>query len=284
MVRIAAIDRGYGHTKVVTDGNLHCFPSVVGEAQYSLEDRKMMTVKGKWLVGEDALDNSLIKRHSRRSELADSPSSQVLIEAALNLVPGECYVVSGLPVDMYGAQKGKLETLLLGYKEKVRSVKIVPQPYAGLMDFLLDEEGKIKDEEVARQPILGVDIGTGTLGLLGLFGMKPIQGKSRSVHLGSETALQAVAKIMGGLTVCEVDREIREGRIKADGALYQLAEAVIEEVMSLRYGWKKIFCFGGGADLLKEWIPAEWEKGDQVTVARGMWKIGKRQWAKSELS
>lgn len=306
-----AADLGFGNGKG-SDGVIEILvPSVVGQTRNLIDsglsnrsDLEMIVdLKRDKFVGELALRQSPTKSFSLNDRKVNHESTLSILEFFLGALAqtDDVNMVSGLPVTYYFNQKQELEDLLkgshhvnmrIGTKKinrivNVGKVKVVPQPFGSALDFLLDDNGQIK-EEVKKYAVgrIGiVDVGFYSNDLLLLHGLEIIQDHSRSLQSGMSLALKAMNDSGIDLPIYQLDKEIRQGnyQLAANKAFKGLAEQIMGEVQTyFPKDLDLIIVTGGGGQSLHPFFNFNHETiilEDSVFAnVRGYNKLATRLW------
>ena len=213
---LAGIDLGYSHTKIAAAGLLARFPSVWGNVErsrFSLNgdcaDMVILTISGdgQWIIGEGALRASRFAPRLESRDWIASPEYKRLYLAALTELTtanyAEVQVVTGLPVNYFAQDRERLAAQLGGefrvrregrnwQKFRVSRVEVIPQPFGTLLSAVLDERGRIADQELAAGRVGIVDIGGKTTGYLSVDSLAEIPPETGSIDIGCWEALTLI--------------------------------------------------------------------------------------------
>ena len=321
---LIGIDVGYGNTKAY-NGELLVWPSVLGRAvdlrysgdlvrgqaeAYGVNDRY-------YFVGHDAITQSRVHETPKARDRVDTDFALVMVLAGLHKLgarQGElCRVVTGLPLEWYKEDKGKLEAKLGGAikfsvgGEPVNLVlesKVLPQHLGSVFYQILDDEGQQSAgaEALFDQSVGVVDIGTYTTGLFATVeGLQYVDRWSGSMHNGTYL-IEKVVREQGidlpvgihtlGKTLAE-GKPLREwGKPIAglDEAVRLGIESLAHEVLAYMLDvwgdgrqFDTIFVTGGGAHLIGQEIREGYPQAVVVNRAMeanviGFYRFGRRQW------
>ena len=332
---IVGVDIGYGYTKVVARERQITFPSVVGKAERIRYENDLgaashmgdgpqmayITEEGDHFVGELALLQSRVQWTLLDRSRVEDPSARLLFLAGLSqLVEGQrgtqsFRIVTGLPVKWY-ADREKVVDQWAG-KHVLRSVNgsqavhrlsvsdlcVVPQPFGSLFDVLLDSQGQIVEQELARGRLGVIDVGTYTTDYVLVDGLRYIERGSGTISTAMSTAYQLIGRSLLDsygldLRMHEVDRVVRQGRVTLfgeDRAIDWLVDPVLDAVSAeiLAHAgtlWgdgrdlKTILVTGGGAMALGGRIRDRYGHARVAPDAalanvKGFLKYGCRRWA-----
>lgn len=309
----AALDLGFGTTIGKRGDQEIIFPSVTGPSRQLLDSSlktkdpltHMIDLSRGQFVGDLAIRQSATKNFSLKDRKAEQNGIHSILELALaTLYPQQgtdgINLTSGLPVTFYFDQKEELQQLLQGdhvinaligdrHIQKIVSiqdVQLLPQPLGSALDYLLDEDGKLRaDRKQYAMGRIGVlDIGFFTNDLLVLDHMEVIREESRSLRSGMAVALKAMADAGIDLPIFELDKKVRSGRYA--GARKKAYAALSEQILGeMETYWRKmdlILVTGGGGmalyDNLESKISEPCEKLGQMCIVRGYGKAGRRRW------
>ncbi|MFW6238231.1 MAG: hypothetical protein ACOC5A_03250 [Halanaerobiales bacterium] len=191
-------------------------------------------------------------------------------------------------------QNGTMEKVHI----KIKNVKCVTQGFGAYYNFLLDNNGQVKNRELKDSWNGVVDIGGRTTDLLIAEGSDPKPGTVMSFDLGTSDAFKSVAKkIGGGISYTLIEEKYLKGNEKANiaGKQYNIQnmcrEAFNDLAIKLRNRilteWddymvrvNSIIFTGGGAsvvfDYFQDDFPAfvKMSKDPQLDNARGYYKLG----------
>lgn len=309
-------DNGFGQQKAIGLTEW-CQPSVLGEAAELFDnsirpDDVQIWVDGKhYFVGNLALRHSLIPYFCTGDDKASSWMTRIFIRAAIGATaPGDqdINMVTGLPISYYHRQKSEFSALLDELKTPhsfdiqigevktrccpwLRHYKIVPQPFGAAMNYLLDSDGRITDQQAAQGKILVVDIGYYTLDLLVLDRMEIGKQSHSPEHLGIDTAYQIITaqlrqQIGRAPGRQELDGYVRAGMYEGvnivpirQQAFRALASQIQAEIDSLNARFDRYIVTGGWASEIAPMlsIPNPVVM-DGMGNVRGYRKIGVRLW------
>lgn len=300
------LDLGFGYTKATDGRRVLNIPSVVGEGaalyDYAADHLSLWHEGRELFIGDAAIKQSDIRYYSLRDHKAENWASEILARAALAwLAQGRdatIDLVTGLPFDMWAAQRQDLQEAMAGIAGRVKirvgrdiheqsvavnRVKIVPQPLGSILDQAVEADGKTLVTALATKAVCVIDVGTYTLNLLALHGLEILRPLSRSVPLGMHLVHSAVARELGGIPLYEADRRIRLGRVRCEDALRAAAEAINQEVESLNAEFDLHLITGGGGEALYPWLlPGRKTMkvpDAQMGNVRGYLKLGRRLWS-----
>lgn len=321
---LLGIDLGYGFAKWKTANGEGMFPSVVGDYEpihFHVEGQAApfaFEKPNKFAVGKDAQLARLGRRREDRAWYTGADYQRLLL-AALSEATDEpratVKIATGLPVSNMGDKDAIDAVLSRGYTFKrlgraEQTIKIedhivLPQGYAAFTNLMLDDRGAILNPKLANARVGVLDIGCGTVGILGLDAMHEVPAETGSVPTGTwqlVNSLRAwVETNMPGLRISDHalmaaivgDRHIPYFGKKVpvhdvvDAAIGQLVDAIVATVTTKWNGgaqFEKAYLVGGGALLLGTRIKAAMElpltliKNAQMANTQGYYKYAQRRW------
>jgi plasmid segregation protein ParM len=329
---IVGLDIGYGYTKAMGGDRQVVFPSVVGKAErirYQNELQSALgvpgevgialnTEEGDRFVGELALLQSRVRWTLLDRSRVEDPSARLLFLAALcdwaDQGVREFQVVTGLPVKWY-ADRDKLVGQLSGrhfverenghravHRISVRDVLVVPQPFGSLFDAILDDEGQIVDEALARGRLGVIDIGTFTTDYVLVDGLRYVERGSGSIATGMSKAYELIGRSLLDsfeldLGMHQVDQAVRRGSINIFGEKREIDwiaepvfDAIAAEILAQAGSlWgdgrdlDAVLVTGGGAIVLGERVREHYRHATILEDAamanvKGFLKYGLRRW------
>jgi plasmid segregation protein ParM len=298
---MAGVDVGFGFTKATDGESSTLFKSIVGEPQpRSMEDNFFsgesipglhLTLDDRsYFVGELAESESRVRQFTLdQAQLVTQHFRTLALAALAKVVPGRVpfNVVTGLPVGYFMEYKDRVAQALTGEHSlmihdsaagsevilNINRVRVIPQPYGSLVDYLFREDGSVMRMEAARQKIGVIDIGFQTTDFTVCKGFRHSERGSRTTDTGIAKAFTYISealKDMSGVNV-EIYRlydAVREGSIKIRGAEYdlskvkdevfgRLATAVMgdmERIWSDDWDLDLVLLAGGGGESLFEYL------------------------------
>ena len=261
---MAGVDVGFGFTKA-SDGEASVlFKSIIGEAQpRNLDDEFFngssrsgghITLGGRsYFIGDLAESESRVRQFTLdQAQMVTNQFRLLALAGLAQVVPSRVplNVVTGLPVGYFKEFKENIASALEGEHELVvhdgkenreasltiNRVKVIPQPYGSLVDYLFREDGTMLRGDAARQKIGVIDVGFKTTDFTVSNGLRHSERGSRTTDTGMAKGFQFIAESlrdMSGVNV-EIYRlydAVREGSIKIRGAEYDIAK-IKDEVFS----------------------------------------------------
>jgi plasmid segregation protein ParM len=336
---IIAIDDGYGDTKFTNGHKPYHIPSFVTEYVKKLEseieednsktfDNLVIEVDGmKYYVGKSAIEqNSEIEWEGSDNKHLN-PYFPILLKSILSLMAKSEQteietLVWGLPVlaDEDKERHELLRKIIIKthnvkisvngqpFTEKnitINNLIIRKQPFGSLCDIILNKEGKIIREDIAKGYNVIADIGARTFNLYTLDKLRPITDKSTHTNHGMYSAYQNINKwIESNLGSPVPDGKIKgyidEGKIKGyslekitELAYKQLAnriKGVIEKTFINNWSMvDRIIFTGGGAseNLLRPYLEEAFSGKNvelvflgRYNTVMGLRKFGMLEWSK----
>jgi plasmid segregation protein ParM len=243
---ILSIDIGYGYTKGVGPNDVHfAFPSVIGTAEdirfstdliHGGEDRPVKYGNWRFFYGQQAVLQSRVQSAIfDRSRVHDDTYKLLFVAALVELSKSmpdidRLKVITGLPVEFFGDRPEVVKSFEGVYrvtteqvlKFAVDSVVVAPQPFGSLFRELLNEQGKISNDEVERGRVGVIDVGTFTTDFVVSDDLRYVQRLSGSIRIGWNTVVRQVQQALADLHMLElelheVDRAIQDGEVRVRG-------------------------------------------------------------------
>jgi len=336
---IWCLDDGYGDNKLYNGKTTYLIPSHATHWRPKMRsDIKEVTpdplsyigveIDGvKYLVGQGALEQDSSLYWSGGENKHVDQIFPILLKTCLAVLsegiaqPVVEPLVMGLPVkaDEQEDRHELLQRLVVGKHEltisladrtgvkkeiQVKELVTKKQPFLSFCDVILDKRGQIKEDEIAGQFIVIVDIGSRTLNIYTLDALDPITDLSDTTSQGIYTAYDMVSDFIEeqfGFRVPtgKITSIIRKRTIKGmdlspviDRAYSVLANEIARVIHTMFVdSWAyvdKIYITGGGSELLRKYLesafPVTPEFLDRFATARGGWKYGVRHALKNQKS
>lgn len=241
----------------------------------------------KWFVGDLARESFYSRRMASESKIHEDTRVLFLTSLALVAEPGsELVITTGLPVKQHNpATKQKLTELLCGEhivkindKEAVRltipSIGIVPEGAGAYFNEILDDDGNLVNEWLAKRLTRIIDIGSRTVNLC------TIDEQNRYIDRDSDTLMYGIMEL--------------ENASSGDPAEDDMEEFTRKLVGDINKRWQNynpvkdiILLSGGGTLKLKQWIksyfPVSLIARDPIFAnASGNRKMGMIRWQKQQ--
>jgi plasmid segregation protein ParM len=262
LAMILSLDIGYGYTKGVgPDGLRFSFPSVIGNAEdvrfaanlisgeralpVQYNDRRFFY--GKQAVLQSRIQSAIFDRSRIHDQTYKMLFVAALVEAVqVNPDSTRVKVVTGLPVGFFGDRDDVIKafegthqvTADRPLKFAVESVYVAPQPFGSLFRELLNDQGKIVNNDVERGRIGVIDVGTFTTDFVVSDELRYVQRLSGSIPIGWGQVASQVQQALGDLLRLEllpheVDQAVQAMEVRVRGepvSLEPLVEPVIAEI------------------------------------------------------
>ncbi|MEA3339427.1 MAG: ParM/StbA family protein [Chloroflexota bacterium] len=276
---IIAVDIGYGYTKGVgPDGLRFSFPSVVGTAEeihfatdliHGEEEHAIQYGGQSFFYGGQALLQSRMQSTIfDRSRVHDQTYKMLFVAALVEMFRAaeneRVKVITGLPVEFFGDREQVIKSFEGVYRVKtgssfkftVESVFVAPQPFGSLFRELLNEQGKIADDDIEKGRVGVIDVGTYTTDFVVSDGLRYIQRLSGSIRIGWNEVVSRVQQALGDLHRLElmpheVDRALQAGEVRVRGepvSLEKLVEPAVADIQTAVIARARDL-WGAGADL-----------------------------------
>jgi plasmid segregation protein ParM len=225
-MQVLGIDIGFGFTKATDGKETVIFKSIYGDANEvqfwadfgdnSPIDHLHVTIDGKsYFIGDLAEQQSSVLSFTLDQErlVADFVRTLAVTVAGMFLKNGGTInvpinVVSGLPIGHFKQNYERFNEVLTGHhsityhshngeettKEiYINKVRMLPQPLGTVLNLLMDENGKIINEELANQKVGVVDIGFRTTDFTILDHLRYIDRGSRTIDTGISKGFSVIS-------------------------------------------------------------------------------------------
>jgi plasmid segregation protein ParM len=225
-MQILGIDIGFGFTKATNGRENVIFKSIFGDAddiQFWADfggdsplNHIHVTIDGKsYFIGELAEQQSSVLNFTLDQErlIADFVRILSLTVAGMFLKNGGTInvplnIVSGLPIGFFKQNHQRFHEILTGHHTVtyhshtgqqitreiyINKVRMLPQPLGSVLNLLMNENGKIVNEELASQKIGVVDIGFRTTDFTILDHLRYIDRGSRTIDTGISKGFSIIA-------------------------------------------------------------------------------------------
>lgn len=334
---IWCLDDGYGDNKLYNGKSSYLIPSHATHWRPKMKsDMKEVNkdalsyigvdVDGvKYLVGQGALEQDASIHWSGGENKHVDKIFPILLKTCLAVLaegitkPVVEPLVMGLPVkaDEKEDRHELLQKLVVGnhvltlslmdgaiHQKEVYIKELVTkkQPFLSFCDVILDKKGQIKEETVAGQFNVIVDIGSRTLNIYTVDALDPITDLSDTTTQGIYTAYEMVADFIEEefkfrVPTGKMPNFVKKKTIKGmdltpviDRAYSVLANEIVRTVQTMFVdSWAyvdRVIITGGGSELLKPYLenafPVSPQFLDRFATARGGWKYGIRHALKKQ--
>ena len=341
-MEVLGIDIGFGFTKATDGKETLIFKSLFGDAtdlqfwvdfgDASLSNYFNVTIDGKsYFIGDLAEQQSNVISFTLDQEKLISEFVKVLSltvagvfldeESSIN-VP--INIVSGLPIGYFKHNHKRFNEILTGHHKisylqpdggriakeiYINKVRMLPQPLGTILNLLMDDRGKIVNNELAKQKVGVVDIGFRTTDFTIMDRLRYIDRSSRTMDTGIAKAFAVISNKLRekcGVSV-ELYRlykaaELGTIQMKGHGLNFakirdqvysQLAGTIANDIDRVWAGdWDidTIVLTGGGCMELAKYlqplisgnvIPTDTSIDARLNNVRGYLKYGKYTWGES---
>jgi plasmid segregation protein ParM len=299
-MRAIGIDVGFGFTKA-TVGNEHViFKSLLGDSNdiqfrstfgdSSLSKNLHVSIGDKsYFIGDFAEQQSSVRQFTLDQDKLLTEYVKVLALTSAGLCSDSdtsFNVVSGLPVGYLKRDYKRFTDIISGHhavvfhtpdgekitkKIFINKVKMMPQPLGSVFNLIMDENGKISDQDMTRKKIGVVDIGFRTTDFTIINNMQYVERGSTTMDTGISKSFSVIANKLrkeSGVNV-EIYRlfnAIETGSIKIRGKEYNIT--------NLR---DKVFAHSAGAiatDINRLWAE-DWDIDLIVLTGGGAMEMAK---------
>ncbi|WP_300464779.1 ParM/StbA family protein [Desulfobacula sp.] len=334
-MEIVGIDVGFGFTKAYNGKNSVIFKSIIGDAtdiqfHSSLDDGSSssnlhITLEDKsYFLGSYAERQSNIREFTLDQEKLIEEFVKILAIAAAGIcteTSAPIQVVSGLPVGYLRRDSKRLKEMILGthnitfhhkdgqdVKKRIHidKILIIPQPIGSIFNLLFDDQGQIKDRELATQKIGVVDIGFKTTDFSIFDHLHYIERGSSTLDTGISKCFSVIANKLRQETNINIElyrmfKFVESGMIKIRGKEYNIsnlkkrvythaASAIASDLNRLwenEWDMDTILLSGGGSVELAAYLTPNingniipiYPNGDaRFNNVRGYCKFGRYKW------
>lgn len=338
-MEVVGIDVGFGFTKAFNGTNSVIFKSVLGDsteiqfrsslgADQDASNLHVTLDNKSYFIGSYAELQSNVKEFTLDQDKLLEDFVKVLAITAVGVCCGDSTslnVVSGLPVGFLKRDYKKFADLITGPHEitfhnenkknvtrkvHINKVHMIPQPVGSIFNLIMDDRGKIKDQDLSMKKIGVVDIGFKTTDL-------SIFDRLQYVERGSTTLETGISKCFSVITnklrqesgvnieLYRMFKFIESGMVKIRGKEYNIsnlkkrvythaAEAIASDVNQL---WENdwdidtIILSGGGSMELAPFlqphihgnvIPVLNGVDARLNNVQGYLKFGRYKWGHTE--
>lgn len=338
---IVGSDLGYGQIKVLSSDQKYKFVSTVGTpisdfgrvatvtSTAELLDTLAITYNGqKYYLGHNAIVNTRNGRINLRQNKAENQDNKIKFMTSLALLTEmdqtelNVIVVTGLPVLEYNNQKEELYNMMYNHgqpfifdmhygskivnkKITVKEVKIISQGEGAFYDFILDNEGKIKNEKAAdvQGTVMVVDPGYKTTDIVTMENGRYIETLSDQFNKGVSQIHQEVLRLIMlrhniKKELKDMDDIVRTGRLFhnkteynvqniIDEAAEPFATDIVDNLINLSNdslgSMQRVILTGGGSNIIFPYIKKQLDGIIEVDIMEdsefcntsGYYKYGK---------
>ena len=225
-MEVLGIDIGFGFTKATDGNNTLIFKSIFGDAndiqfwadfgESKPTDHIHVTIDGKsYFIGDLAEQQSSVLNFTLDQERLITDYVRVLALTVAGMFSTQegpinrpVNVVSGLPIGYFKQNHERFFELLTGHhaityhshdgqettKEiYINKVRMLPQPLGSMLNLLMNDQGRIIDDELANQKVGVVDIGFRTTDYTILDHLRYIDRGSRTMDVGISKAFSVIS-------------------------------------------------------------------------------------------
>ncbi len=338
-MHVLGIDIGFGFTKATNGKDMLIFKSLYGDAadiqfwadfgESSPTDHIHVTIDGKsYFIGDLAEQQSNVLHFTLDQERLLSDYIKILSLTATGMLMKDdssinvpINLVSGLPIGYFKDNHNRFNEQLTGHhtityhssdgQEKnreifINKVRMLPQPMGSILNLLMNDRGKIGNQELAKQKIGVVDIGFRTTDFAILDRLRYINRGSKTIDTGISKGFSVIANKLREKSSVNVElfrlyRAAETGTITMRGHGFsfpkirdqvysQLATSIADEIDRLwASDWdiEAIFLSGGGTRELASYlqpmitgnvIPVDPGQDARLNNVKGYLKYGRYIW------
>lgn len=334
-MEIVGIDVGFGFTKAYNGRESIVFKSVIGEAtdiqfHSHLGDDASTSNLHITLEGKSYFIGSYAELQSKTPEF--TLDQEALVENFIKILAvtaaGLCCdsrqsinMITGLPVEYLRRDSKRLKEMILGTHEitfhksngkdetkriTIDDIYIIPQPIGSIFNLIFDDQGKIKDRQLAAQKLGVVDIGFKTTDFSIFDRLQYIERSSSTMDTGISKCFAVIADKLKqesniNLELYRIFKFIDSGKIKIRGKEYNItnlkkkvythaAAAIASDINRMwENDWDidSIILSGGGSVELAEYlsssikghvIPVQDDMDPRLNNVLGYRKFGQHKW------
>ena len=334
-MEVLGIDIGFGFTKVAGYKDPLIFKSILGDATHlqfwsdfsevSPAEYFHVTIDGKtYFVGDLAENQSNVRHFTLDQDKLISDFVKILALTAVGFMGTEnepINIVSGLPIIYFKEKKDTFTEILKGKHEiiftqpdgktvrkliSIDKICMLPQPIGSALNVVLNDDGKLIDQDLAKKKVGVIDIGFRTTDITILDHLQYIDRGSRTLDTGISKAFSIISNKLRERSNTNVElfrmyKAAESGSIKIKGQEYnfsgirdqvyaRLAEIIASEIERLwAEDWDidKILFTGGGSMVLAQFltpliignmIPLRAKVDARLNNVRGYLKYGLHLW------
>jgi len=337
-VEVLGIDIGFGFTKVAGYRGSLVFKSIIGDATHlpfwsnfneiSPTEYFHVTIDGKtYFVGDLAENQSNVRHFTLDQDKLISDFVKILALTAAGFSGREdkpVNVISGLPIIYFKEKKNAFTDILRGRHEiiftqpdgntvrkmiSIDKICMLPQPVGSALNVVLDDNGKLIDQDLAKKKVGVIDIGFRTTDITILDHLQYIDRGSRTLDTGISKAFTIISNKLRERSNTNVEifrmyKAAESGTITIKGQEYnfssirdqvyaRLAEIIaseVERVWTEDWDIDKILFTGGGSMALAQYlmpliignmIPMRSKVDTRLNNVQGYLKYGLHLWQDS---
>jgi len=338
-VEVLGIDIGFGFTKVAGYKDPLIFKSLLGDAtglqfwsdfsEVSPTEYFHVTIDGKtYFVGDLAENQSNVRHFTLDQDKLITDFVKILALTAAGFMGTEdepINLVSGLPIIYFKEKKNAFTEILKGKHEiiftqpdgktvrkliSIDKICMLPQPIGSALNVVLNDDGKLIDQDLAKKKVGVIDIGFRTTDITILDHLQYIDRGSRTLDTGISKAFSIISNKLRERSNTNVElfrmyQAAESGSIKIKGQEYnfssirdqvyaRLAELIASEIERLwAEDWDidKILFTGGGSMVLAQFlmpliignmIPVRAKVDARLNNVQGYLKYGLHLWQNPE--
>jgi plasmid segregation protein ParM len=342
-MEVLGIDIGFGFTKATNGHETVIFKSIFGDAseiqfwadfgESSPTDHIHVTIDGKsYFVGDLAEQQASVLNFTLDQErlISDYVRIFALTVAGLfynknnSTINVPINVVSGLPIGYFKHNHERFNEILTGHHRVtyhshngnkstreiyINKIRMLPQPLGSILNELMDNDGRIVNEELATKKVGVVDIGFRTTDFTILDHLRYIDRGSRTIDTGISKGFSVISsklreKCGVSVELYRLYKAVEEGTIKMRGHGFsfekirdqvysQLAANIANELDRLwadDWDIDTIILTGGGCRELGKYIqpliagnikPIDSSSDPRLNNVQGYAKYGKYIWGEA---
>ena len=338
-MHVLGIDIGFGFTKATNGTDTLIFKSLFGDAadiqfwadfgESTPTDHIHVTIDGNsYFIGDLAEQQASVLHFTLDQERLLSDYVKILSLTSAGMVQQDessinvpINLVSGLPIGYFKDNHNRFNEMLTGHhtityhssdgKEKnktihINKVRMLPQPMGSILNLLMNDHGKIADQELAKKKIGVVDIGFRTTDFAILDRLRYINRGSKTIDTGISKGFSVIANKLREKSSVNVElfrlyRAAETGTITMRGHGFsfpkirdqvysQLATSIADEIDRLwASDWdiEAIYLSGGGTRELAGYlqpmitgnvIPVDPGQDARLNNVKGYLKYGRYIW------
>lgn len=338
-MEIVGIDVGFGFTKAYNGKNSVIFKSLIGDAtdiqfrsflgeDSSTSDLHITLEDKSYFLGSYAELQSNIREFTLDQEKLLEDFVKILAITAAGIctdTSAPINVVSGLPVGYLRRDSKKLKEMIKGVHEitfhnkdgkdvtkkvHIDKIHVIPQPIGSIFNLIFDDQGKFKDQGLAKQKLGVVDIGFKTTDFSIFDHLQYIERGSSTMDTGISKCFSVIANKLRqesniSIELYRMFNFIESGIIKIKGKEYNISNlkkrvyshAASAIASDLNRMWENdwdidsIILSGGGSVELSEYlspiidgnvIPIGKNIDARFNNVQGYCKFGRYKWGYSK--